>query len=374
MRIGLITGEYPPLQGGIGAYTDILSKRLHQQGHDVFVFSNNRTESQSPDIHLNNTVEKWNFEANRLVNKWAKEHRLDILNLQFQTAAFNMSPWIHFMPDMLDSPFVTTFHDLRFPYLFPKAGKLRDWIVIHLAKSSDGLIVTNHEDLHRVNHLPSTMIPIGSNIPFNKTVDSKIWREKINSAGDDFLLAHFGFINHSKGIDTLLRAIGSLNDPKVKLLMIGGRTGASDPTNIAYSESIDSLIKELGLESQVIWTGYVEDHDVSAYLQSADIVTLPFRDGASFRRGSLMAAIEQTCSIITTQPHLSIPEFTSDNMMLIEPDNPTQLADAINLLRQSPERREELSQNAAKLREHFNWDTIAENTLAFFSHVMGSVR
>lgn len=374
MRIGLITGEYPPLQGGIGAYTNILSKRLHQQGHDVFVFSNNRTESQSPDIHLNNTVEKWNFETNRLVNKWAKEHQLDILNLQFQTAAFNMSPWIHFMPDMLDSSFVTTFHDLRFPYLFPKAGKLRDWIVMHLAKSSDGLIVTNHEDLQHVSHLPSTMIPIGSNIPFDNTVDSKVWREKINIAEDDFLLAHFGFINHSKGIDTLLRAIASLNDPKLKLLMIGGRTGASDPTNIAYSESIDSLIRELDLEPQVIWTGYVEDHEVSAYLQSADIVTLPFRDGASFRRGSLMAAIEQTCPIITTQPNLSIPEFTSDNMMLIEPDNPTQLAGAINLLRQSPEQGEQLRQNSAKLREHFNWDTIAENTLAFFNQVMGSTR
>src|SRR5690606_9338702 len=125
--------------------------------------------------------------------------------------------------------FVTTFHDLRFPYLFPKAGKLRDWIVMHLAKSSDGVIATNHEDLQALSNLRSAMIPIGSNILSSKTIQPKSWREKINVTEDEFLLAHFGFINHSKGIDTLLQAIAALNNPRIKLLMIGGRTGASDP-------------------------------------------------------------------------------------------------------------------------------------------------
>lgn len=371
MRIGLITGEYPPSQGGIAAYTDILSRRLYQQGHDIFVFSNNQAESQSPDIHISNTITKWNLGTNRAINNWAKENRLDIVNLQFQTAAFDMSAWIHFMPDMLDKPFVTTFHDLRFPYLFPKAGKLRDWIVMHLAKKSDAVIVTNHEDLERVSHLSSQMIPIGSNIPFDNKVDIESWRHKIKITKDDFLLAHFGFINHSKGIDTLLQAIASLNDPAIKLLMIGGRTGASDPTNIACSQMIDKLITELGIEAQVIWTGYVEDHEVSAYLQSADIVTLPFRDGASFRRGSLMAAIEQTCTIITTQPAFHISEFTRENLLLIESNNPEQLANAIHHLRQSPEKCEYLQQNVAKLYQRFDWDIIVKDTLSFFEQVIG---
>jgi len=372
MRIGFITGEYPPLQGGIGAYTDILAKRLQQQGHDVFVFSNNRTEQQSSEIPLANTIEKWEWATNRTVNQWANEHQLEIVNLQFQTAAFDMSPWIHFMPHVVDVPFVTTFHDLRFPYLFPKAGFLRDWIVMHLAKSSGGVIVTNHEDMQRVNDLRSIMIPIGSNITATDEVDCEAWREKVNLTADDFVVAHFGFINHSKGIDTLLRAIAELNNLSIKLLMIGGRTGASDPTNIAYSENIDSLISKLNLDSQVIWTGYVDSDEVSAYLQSADVVTLPFRDGASFRRGSLMAAIEQTCPIITTRPNLDIPEFTPDNMHLIEPDNPAELANAILTLKQSPEKRDLLKQNVAALHHRFDWDVIASDTVSFFGQVIGA--
>ena len=46
------------------------------------------------------------------------------MNIQYQTAAYGMSPFIHFLPDALRPiPVVTTFHDLRFPYLFPKAGR-----------------------------------------------------------------------------------------------------------------------------------------------------------------------------------------------------------------------------------------------------------
>lgn len=374
MRIGIISGEYPPMQGGIGAYTDILTKRLQQQGHDIFIFSQQGTDPQNPAIHLTNTVSGWGMNAFFTIKKWSEHHQLDVINLQFQTAAFAMSPWIHFLPHILKIHLVTTFHDLRFPYLFPKAGKLRDWIVMHLAKNSDGVIVTNHEDLTSVQGLFSKMIPIGSNIlsdiPYNFTELQK----KLELSSDDFLLAHFGFVNHSKGIDTLLYALKLLDNPNIKLLMIGGRTGASDPTNTAYANTIDALITELQLEKQVIWTGYVSEDEVSAYLQLADVVTLPFRDGASFRRGSLMAAIEQNRPIITTQPSLNIPEFNSDNMLLVSPDNSSELAQAILNLMQSSEKRQQLQANAKMLRQRFNWDVIAKETVLFFEQAIESKR
>src|SRR5690606_3980776 len=134
----------------------------------------------------------------------------------------------------------------------------------------------------------------------------------------------------------------------------------------------DELIADLKLEQQVIWTGYVSEEEVSSYLQLADVVTLPFRDGASFRRGSLMAAIEQHCPIITTQPALHIPEFTTNNMILIPPDSPEDLARAISMLIQSPEKRQKLQDNVKGLKESFNWDTIAQETISFFEQVIGS--
>ena len=128
MRIGLVTGEYPPMVGGVGAYSQILANELVQQGHYVSVFSSRAAQSIDPNISLYNTVEKWGLTSLRALQVWANVEQLDIVNLQFQTAAFGMSPWIHFLPDYIRHiPVVTTFHDLRHPYLFPKAGKLRDW-------------------------------------------------------------------------------------------------------------------------------------------------------------------------------------------------------------------------------------------------------
>jgi len=39
MRIGLITGEYPPMQGGVGDFTHELGKALAALGHEVHVLT-----------------------------------------------------------------------------------------------------------------------------------------------------------------------------------------------------------------------------------------------------------------------------------------------------------------------------------------------
>lgn len=374
MRIGIVTGEYPPLRGGVGAYTHIIAQQLiaHHLHPEVFIFSNQQAQQQHPDIPVENTQAHWGVSSLKDINEWASDNQLDIVNLQFQTAAFDMSPWIHFLPHRLSVPLVTTFHDLRFPYLFPKAGFLRDWIVNHLAKASDGVIVTNHEDAQRVSNLRYRQLPIGSNIPHRDpdTVDKAAYRARHNLTDEDFVVAHFGFLNHSKGIDTLLKAIAMLPDTSVKLLMVGGRTGTADPTNHPYAQEIDALISSLAIYDCVLWTGYVDDYDVAGYLQSADLVALPYLDGASFRRGSLMAAIEQGCAIVSTKPNMLIPEFSADNMLLITPDKPHTLAAAIQSLQKSPDKRQQYQQAITKLHQHIDWQHIADETFSFFREIL----
>lgn len=372
MRIGMVTGEYPPLRGGVGAYTHIVAQ--HMLAHDsvsaVYIFSNSHAQQQLSQIPVTNHVTQWTWQTLAQIDAWAVENQLDVVNLQFQTAAYDMSPWIHFLARRLSVPLVTTFHDLRFPYLFPKAGFLRDWIVMHLAKSSAGVIVTNHEDAHRVAGLHHVQLPIGSNIPYQPTVDTSAYRAQQGLSDEDFVVGHFGFLNHSKGVDTLLKAMAMLPDKRIKLLMIGGRTGTADPTNHPYAQEIDQLIASLALYDRVIWTGYVDEIEVASYLQACDIVALPYRDGASFRRGSLMAAIQQGCSIITTKPTVSIPEFTSDTMLLITPEKPNTLAAAMQVLQKSPEKRVQLGEAIIELHRHFDWERIVEETLAFFASVV----
>ena len=36
MKIGLISGEFPPMPGGVGDFSRLLAENIQQQGHDVF--------------------------------------------------------------------------------------------------------------------------------------------------------------------------------------------------------------------------------------------------------------------------------------------------------------------------------------------------
>lgn len=376
MRIGLVTGEYPPMQGGVGAYTRVLARTFAQQGHEISIFASAQAQNDDANIQLTNTVTHWGINALRDLKRWSHTQRLDVLNAQYQTAAYGMSPWIHFIPDYIrDLPVVTTFHDLRFPYLFPKAGFLRDWIVIHLASASDGAIVTNHEDYERIRHLPNAaLIPIGSNILSRvpPDLDSRLWREKAGAQSDDFLVAYFGFMNRSKGVEPLLESLAALRADGIpaRLVLIGGRTGTSDPTNAAYADEIDQRIAVLGLAPYICWTGFVDDTAVAAYLTASDAAALPFLDGASYRRGTLMAAVEHGCAIVTTTPAVPIPTFgDGENMLLVPPNDSAALAAALRQLYESPELRQRLRRGAAELARHFDWSHIARDTVAFFEKI-----
>lgn len=376
MRIGFVTGEYPPMQGGVGAYSHILAAELARQGQDVFVLSSSEAREDYLAITLSNSIHRWNLGSLRAVGNWARHSRLDLVNLQFQTAAFAMSPWIHFLPDALRQiPVVTTFHDLRYPYLFPKAGPLRLWIVHHLARSSAGVIVTNHEDAQQLGTRPPlALIPIGSNIlqPLPGDFDPAVWRAKAGAQPGDFLLAYFGLFNRSKGIDTLLASLAQLRaaGTPVRLVMIGGGAGSSDPTNAAFIAEMTGMIERHNLAPFIDQTGYLDESAVGAYLAASDAVVLPFVDGASYRRGSLMAAIHYGCTIITTTPQVAVPAFRDgENMLLVPPGDSAALVQAINRLREATAVRDQLRRGAAGLANAFRWDTIARDTITFFHRI-----
>lgn len=384
MRIGLIAGEYPPMQGGVGAYTRILARQYADMGHDVFVFADHRAAEDHTKIQMTNTVTRWTRRVNRQIGRWARTNQLDIVNLQFETAAFNMSIWVHLLAGFVrPAPLVTTFHDLLVPYLFPKAGRVRKWSVDHLARKSAGVVATNHGDYRQLRHLPRvTLIPIGSNIPTQlpPDYDREAFRLRAGAQQDDFLIAFFGFMNRSKGIEILLEDLATLRESgyPIRLVIIGGRTGTSDAANQAYANEVDGLIEKLAVGQWITRTGFVTDEEVSAFLTSSDAVVLPFRDGASYRRGTLMAAINHGTAIVTTQPKASIPMFKDgENMLLVRThvldDNcpPFQhtFPKIIRLYR-DPELRAKLRAGSTELAKEFEWETIAKDNITFFEMVL----
>jgi len=388
MRVGLITGEFPPMQGGVGDFTHELGKALIALGCQVSVITSTKAGSkrQVDGIAVFPIIEKWGWGCWSIILKLVRELELDVLNIQYQTAAYGMHPAINFLPRRLRHErrrprVVITYHDLREPYLFPKAGPLRHWITREPARQSDAVIVTDQEDALRLTPYVSRItrlawIPIGSNIAPAPPpdYDRDAWRTRWGAGPGDLLLAYFGFLNESKGGETLIRALAGVVNHGVPatLLMIGGQVGSSDPTNVAYLRKVEALITELSLDERVMWTGYTPANEVSANLLAADVCVLPYRDGASFRRGSFMAALAHGCAIVSTRSPMyngqgPMPKLVDgENVLLVPPDDAQALAAAIVRLAEDANLRRRLMEGAAALAQHFTWESIAARTLALY--------
>lgn len=370
MRIGWITGEYPPMQGGVGAYTQILANHVRDLGHACFIFTDHRAAASDERMPVTARVQTWSASALIAAKRWARAHQLDVISLQYQTAAYGMSPFIHFAPELLRPfPVVTTFHDLRYPYLFPKSGALRPWIVRRLARASAAVIVTNDEDCAALaaHQIASTTIPIGSNIdPAGSQARPR--------SDSDFVIAFFGLINDSKGLDLLLASVRFLIDQGIpaKLWLIGAVAGSSDPSNIDYAKEIDTLIDQLALRPHIHQTGFVDDAEVAAYLRAADVVALPFKDGASLRRGSLMAALTCGTAIVTTAPAQPISAL-ADAVSFCQPTADS-LTDALHSLYGDPDQRARLRSSASRAARQFDWHQIAQHTVAVFEYALTGQR
>lgn len=378
LRVGLITGEYPPLPGGVGDYTRQLAGALAALSVDVHVLTSARCDQApaTPGVTVHARVRHWGWGALGLARAWAQQLNLTVAHVQYQAAAYALGAPIHFMLDVLPVPGVVTFHDLRIPYLFPKAGGLRVAAINHLARSARAVILTDPADEAELRRRgiprPLTHIPIGSNIAPAPPpgYDRQAWRARHGVAETDWLVGYFGFLNHSKGGDTLIEALARLRQAghPARLALIGGAAGASDPTDAAFGAQVTALAARHGLEPYLLRTGYVDTAGVSAWLLACDVLALPYRDGISLRRGSLMAALAHGCAVVSTQASPLDPRLQDGvNVCLTPPADPAALAEAVRALGADPARRARLGRAAQHTAEQFAWPAIAQATLAVYA-------
>jgi glycosyltransferase involved in cell wall biosynthesis len=256
---------------------------------------------------------------------------------------------------------------------------VREWANRLLARTATACVATNPADYERLRGWGVRrveLIPIGANVANLPPAgyDRARWRAGRGLPAEAAVAAYFGFLNSTKGLDDLLRALAALREKgDYRLLMVGGGLGSSDPTNRATAEKLAVLARELGVHDRLVWTGYLPPEEVSAALLAADFAVLPYADGASFRRGSLLAALEHGLPIVTTAPsgeHDTTPGWPAlvdgENALLVGPGDEGALAGAIERLAREPELRERLSAGARELAAFFDWGHIARMHLELY--------
>jgi glycosyltransferase involved in cell wall biosynthesis len=163
-----------------------------------------------------------------------------------------------------------------------------------------------------------------------------------------------------------------LLDEEVHLVFIGGKIGSSDlESNTAFASRLEALIGDLDLGRRVHWTGFVSEEDVSGYLHACDLMVMPYKDGASLRRGTLMTVLAHGRPLITTVPAKPTHELIHGRTACFVPINdPTSLADTIRAVASDQELRHQLEAGSIELAATFSWDKIADRTASFFAELV----
>lgn len=394
-RIMFVAAEFPPKRGGVGDYTEHLAQALSEKEVEVAVvtspppYSRAKQESEHHQPYaVRRAVKNWNWGCWEPVRREIGTFHPDVVSIQYQTGAYAMHPAVNLLPLRLQAagecPLIsTTFHDLLLPYLFPKAGRIRELANYALERYSDCLVLTNEEDWWRLAprwRPKAHLMPIGSNIAVRTTADfsARSYRARLGVLDDQVLLVNFGFLNVDKGIDVLFHALRLLKDEGrrcgYKLLMLGQGSGDSSVTHDDHEQHLRCLARDLGLEADIVWAGYLPPEEISACLLSADVGVFPFREGASLRRGSLVAALAHGLPVVTTcglptRPvnQLRFPRLVdTDNVLTARPGDPQSVAAAIRRLAGDGALREHLSLRAREMVDLLSWDRIAGTLLDYY--------
>ncbi len=291
-----VTGEYPPHRGGIADYTYRLRNEIENLGFGTYVLTLEGAEG--PGVI---TIGSWSWPVALQIREIADQNRIDMIHIQYQAGAFDMHPAVNALPTTLSAwlrlPVLTTFHDLRVPYLFPKAGRLRNAVMLRMARASRRAIVTNPGDQRVLEHaeIRTHRIPLGPSLPDPSTSDTP--RNSIKSIG------YFGFPSREKGLLDLLGALGRFDAARrPKLVLVGAPQPDSGTHQYLTAQEVYEYADELNVELEI--TGYLPPQEASDKLAGCTALSLPFPEGASQRSSALIAALNLGRPVVTTASDL----------------------------------------------------------------------
>lgn len=263
----MVTGSYPPEACGVGDYTAKLVEALKDGNNEI----------QVELIHGGN----WGLWDTMDKFREIKARGVDILHIQYPTMGYRGGLAPRLLP-CLFSPSIVSFHEFSNFNLKGRIG------TIPLGLCADRIVFSSSFEREALLYYypwkrnVSKVIPIGSNIPSS---DNR-WKNY------DYIV-YFGLIAPNKGLEDflLLASLSQTRDYDFHYTVLG-----KVPEPFArYYLALRKKTEHMPIE----WAIGLSEEEVMRKLASAGFGYLPFPDGASERRGSLLALLANGVITVT---------------------------------------------------------------------------
>jgi glycosyltransferase involved in cell wall biosynthesis len=209
------------------------------------------------------------------------------------------------------------------------------WLMERLTRYADAVMVSSR---FLQNRFDGTLVPHcrDTSILDPKRFDSEATKEAWGLKGKTVLM-FLGTPRPHKGIDDLRMALEKIDDPEAYLLIVG----ADDPALVSGAKWT-AVRERVKVFPKIPWENFPE------YLAAADIILVPQRhttDSIGQIPARLFDAMAMGKPIVATRVS-DIPEVLGDCGYLVGPNNPTQLANAMQYILDHPEEAQRRGQDA----------------------------
>lgn len=170
-------------------------------------------------------------------------------------------------------------------------------------------------------------------------------------------ILYTGNLYPHKNIAVILRALKQIPDLKLKIICARN----------LFQKKLVEQIKQLNLDSQIEFLGYIKDQKfVDIYKSALCLVHPAFMEGFSLTGLEAMAL---NCPVIASNSSC-LPEIYHDAVLYFSPKNDTELVSQINKLRQNSKLRIDLINRGKKLIKLYSWTKTATLTLQVYSDLL----
>ena len=205
---------------------------------------------------------------------------------------------------------------------------------------------------------------------FNKPVSvdekNKV-RKRLGLSEDDFVILFVGRIIQVKGILELMHAITGINNEKVKLLVVGSANFGKWEFS-PYANKVKKFYQKH--QDQIIFTGYVDNSEVYQYASVADIQCVPslWEEAAGL---VVLEAMSEGLPLIITRSGGMIEYVDESTSLIIDRNNiAEQLKESILYMKDHPEIRKQMSENAKKRSIQYDEPMYYRNFVKVINEIM----
>jgi glycosyltransferase involved in cell wall biosynthesis len=369
--IGIDARMYGYAQTGIGNYIRHLLEYIFK-----FDTENNYVVFLLPEEYDNFELPNKRIRKAKVSAKWYSWKEQLFLPFYLYKENLDLMHFTHFnSPILYFKKSIVTIHDIT-PYFFP-GHKMKSLVrrigfrtvffssvkkaskVIAVSKNTKNDII-NH---FRINENKINVVYEGVDEQFrviNKKEESGQIRKKYNITKP--FIFYTGVWRNHKNLVGLIKAFGILKN-KHKLecqLVLGGKEDS-------YYPEARKTWEKLGLEKDVIRTGFINQKELPLFYNAAAIFVIPsFYEGFGLIGLEAMACGTPVVSSNTT----SLPEILGQAAVYFNPENCEEMAEKIKLVLNDEKLYNELREKGFQQIEKYSWEKMGKETLEIYKKIL----